>query len=132
MEIDSPISSSAKVDENCVIEPKVEIQVEDDFENNPWSVEDASYFLKYCCPECDYQVLNFEMFSCHALQNHAKSKVLFEVGINVPNYEDMVPSYEENITNYGEKVTNYEGKVKTFKCSQCDSSFSSIKGKVII
>ena len=21
---------------------------------NPWSVNDASVFLKYCCPECDY------------------------------------------------------------------------------
>ena len=50
----------------------------DDFENNPWFVEDASVFLKYCCPECDYQILNYDMFSYHALENHVKSKVLFE------------------------------------------------------
>ena len=25
-------------------------------EYNPWNVEDTSMFLKYCCPECDFQV----------------------------------------------------------------------------
>ena len=116
MESDSPFSTSAKVDENCVKVPKVEDDFENGFENNPWSVEDASDFLKYCCPECDYQILNFEMFSCHALQNHPKSKVLFEV-----------TTYEEKVTNFEDKVTNYEGKVKAFQCSQCNSSFSSNK-----
>ena len=119
MESDSSFSASAKVDENCAKEPKVEY----DFENNPWSVEDAAAFLKYCCPECDYQILNFEMFACHALQNHAKSKVLFEV----EKYDEKVRNYEENETNFEYKVTNYEAKVKTFECSQCDSSFSSSK-----
>ena len=45
--------------------------------NNPWAVGDASAFLKYCCPECDYQILNLQMFSEHALENHSKSVALF-------------------------------------------------------
>ena len=24
-------------------------------EINPWEVEDVSTFLKYCCPECEFQ-----------------------------------------------------------------------------
>ena len=90
MESNSLFSTSVAVDENCAKEPKVEY----DFEMNPWSVEDASAFLKYCCPECDYQILDFEMFSWHALQNHAKSKVLFEV-----------EKYDEKVRNYGENET---------------------------
>ena len=43
-----------------------EMKVEDDFEYNPWSVEDVSVFLKYCCPECDYQILDYDMFANHA------------------------------------------------------------------
>ena len=54
------------------------LKVEDGFQYNPWSVEDASVFLKYCCPECDYQVLNYDIFSAHALENHIKSIVLFQ------------------------------------------------------
>ena len=54
-----------------------ELKVEDDFEYNPWSVEDASVFLKYCCPECDYQILDYEMFANHAEKNHTKSITLF-------------------------------------------------------
>ena len=57
----------------------VEIQlqnVEVDF--NPWKVKDASVFLKYCCPECDFQSLELNRFSSHALENHLKSSTLFE------------------------------------------------------
>ena len=32
------------------------VKVEDSFSNNPWCVDDASVFLKFCCPECDYQI----------------------------------------------------------------------------
>ena len=30
-----------------------------DRDENPWAVEDASVFLKYCCPECDFNHLDF-------------------------------------------------------------------------
>ena len=46
-------------------------------ENNPWSVEDASAFLKYCCPECDFNDWNLQSFANHALENHKGSNILF-------------------------------------------------------
>ena len=106
MESNSPFNTSVRVDENCAKEPKVEY----DFEMNPWSVEDASAFLKYCCPECDYQILNLEMFSRHALQNHTKSKELFRI----EKYEEKVTNYEEIVTNCEEKLTNYEYTASAF------------------
>ena len=104
MESGSPFITSGKVVKNCKKEPKVG----DGFENNPWSVEDASTFLKYCCPECDYQILNLEMFSRHALQNHTKSKLLFRI----EKYEEKVTNYEEIVTNFEEIVTNYENNLE--------------------
>merc|ERR1712079_363172 len=50
------------------------------FENhNPWSVENVSDFLKYCCPEpeCDYSNQTLKVFTEHALENHTKAKVFF-------------------------------------------------------
>ena len=44
---------------------------------NPWSVDNASVFLKYCCPECDYNNVSLKVFSHHASENHAKSSTLF-------------------------------------------------------
>ena len=55
---------------------KVEVKVEvGDY--NPWYVENASAFLKYCCPECEYKNGTLESFAGHALQNHENSRVLF-------------------------------------------------------
>ena len=50
----------------------------EDFDTNPWSVDDASVFLKYNCPECDYNDGSLKVFSHHALENHDKSKSLFD------------------------------------------------------
>ena len=56
---------------------KVDVKVEDSFSNNPWCVEDATVFLKFCCPECDYQIPDLQLFSDHAVGNHDKSTALF-------------------------------------------------------
>ena len=96
---------------------------EDNFENNPWSVGDPSHFLKYCCPECDYQILNFDMFSSHAVQNHEKSKVLFgtenyevknEVDIEIKPDIDDVPVHSDDmeINSYSKKVKKKSKNVK--------------------
>ena len=50
--------------------------------NNPWNVTDASVFLKYCCPECDYNHQNLTEFSDHALENHILATVLFHSALN--------------------------------------------------
>ena len=41
---------------------------------NPWDVSDASVFLKYCCPECDYQCAHLDNFGEHAQTNHDLSR----------------------------------------------------------
>ena len=61
-----------------IVDPlKVEINGD-----NPWSVEHASAFLKYCCPECEYKNGTLKSFEDHALQNHENAKVLFANGEN--------------------------------------------------
>ena len=30
---------------------------------NPWDVSSAAVFLKYCCPECDYQVWQYRLLN---------------------------------------------------------------------
>ena len=60
------------------MDEEIKVKVEENVVSNPWSVENAAAFLKYCCPECDFQVLNLKMFSNHALENHARSMALFD------------------------------------------------------
>ena len=45
--------------------------------HNPWEVSDASRFLRYCCPECDFRNENLQEFSEHALENHILANTLF-------------------------------------------------------
>ena len=52
------------------------VKVEDSFSNNPWCVDDASVFLKFCCPECDYQIPDLQMFHNHAIGNHTKGQLI--------------------------------------------------------
>ena len=62
--------------ESMTIEPDIGSRMNQS--TNPWNVSDASVFLKYCCPECDYINLNLPEFSQHALEYHAQSIALFD------------------------------------------------------
>ena len=61
-------------DENMtftIVDPlKVEVNAD-----NPWSVDHASAFLKYCCPECDYKSKKIQDFSKHVSKNHFSSNI---------------------------------------------------------
>ena len=46
---------------------------------NPWIVEEISDFLKYCCPECNHNDQNLELFQEHSLKNHTNSIMLFKM-----------------------------------------------------
>ena len=76
------------------------MKVEDTFSNNPWCVDDATAFLKFCCPECDYHIPDLQMFSEHAVENHKKSSALFgeetknEEGVLLVKQEEL--EYENN------------------------------------
>jgi len=51
--------------------------VESNFSVNPWDVSNASVFLSYCCPECDFKSGELLGFSQHAVINHVLSNTLF-------------------------------------------------------
>ena len=46
----------------------------EDFDDNPWSVENADAFLKYVCPECEYNNQTLQAFTEHALEITPKLK----------------------------------------------------------
>ena len=56
--------------------------------NNPWDVSNASEFLKYCCPECDFKSGELDDFSQHAIENHVLSNTLFNPG-NFSEFKDF-------------------------------------------
>ena len=59
-------------------EPEVEENYnESNFSVNPWDVSNASVFLTYCCPECDFKSGELLAFSQHAIINHVLSNILF-------------------------------------------------------
>ena len=47
------------------------------YKNNPWLAEDVSFFLRYCCPECNYTDPELLEFTNHALGNHKNSAAMF-------------------------------------------------------
>ena len=86
-------------DENMtftIVDPlKVEVNAD-----NPWSVDQASAFLKYCCPECEYKNGTLKSFEDHALQNHENAKVFFANGDN-QNLQ-LNPHTQEDSSKQGE------------------------------
>ena len=44
---------------------------------NPWAIGNASAFLKYCCPECEFQEPNLQFFTNHSLEKHPLAVHLF-------------------------------------------------------
>ena len=44
-------------------------------DENPWLIENAETFLKYCCPECDYKSKKIQAFSKHVSKNHFSSNL---------------------------------------------------------
>ena len=59
----------------CNVDPLI-LEPFDD--SNPWMVDNAATFLKYCCPECDFKENNLQLFSDHAIENHEKAYALFD------------------------------------------------------
>ena len=82
---------------------------ENSFASNPWSVDDATVFLKFCCPECDFQIPDLQMFSEHAIKNHSKSVALFG---NVKDPEKIPIKKEDNEyeaeNNFNESESQYD------------------------
>ena len=74
------------------------LKIEDGLALNPWAGKDVSAFLKYCCPECEFNNDNLQLFSEHAFENHTNAASLFSdqgncqelrlTGIKVEEFED--------------------------------------------
>ena len=87
---------------------KTDKNEEEVFENkvNPWVVPDASVFLKYCCPECEFKNAIFQNFANHALMHHpnaledACKLFLDENRVDLPNSEHGIKEealdYDDN------------------------------------
>ena len=60
--------------EKCV---RLTFDENNDVDVNPWNVNDASEFLRYQCPECQFQSRTLDKFSGHAVLNHIKASKLF-------------------------------------------------------
>ena len=76
---------------------------------NPWDVHDASDFLKYCCPECDYSDQNLPEFTYHALENHVLSNTLFATSDD-HEAETRVKNERPDDNNYKEEYPGIDIK----------------------
>ena len=56
-------------------------------------MDDATAFLKFCCPECDYQIPDLQMFSDHAVDNHLKVGTNQKVLIWLPYPQAYEPNH---------------------------------------
>ena len=63
---------------------------------NPWAVQDASKYLRYCCPECDHQCLYLDKFKEHALKNHERAVTLFRLDTKVSSLKRKLPAHNTN------------------------------------
>ena len=132
------------------LDTEVQVKIEEE-EFNPWAVTDASEFLKYHCPECPFQDAELDAFSCHALANHERSKVLFQrhkgakfdaqVAENLKqdtkddiieevDEEDMldddvnVPEADLNLVE--DEDEDYENEIcQELKCNECNKFYAS-------
>ena len=81
--------------------------------NNPWSVSDASVFLKYCCPECDYSNKNLPSFSKHALKNHVLANTLFNNENDDSENPIVTIVKSEDQDNFKSEVTDDHNDIDT-------------------
>ena len=58
-------------------------------DGNPWLIENAETFLKYCCPECDYKSKKIQNFSKHVSKNHSSSNLFQQSYSDVSMTEDQ-------------------------------------------
>ena len=95
-------------------------------------MSDATVFLKYCCPECDFKNDNFDDFSGHALENHVLAKTLFlkyqnintNIDTNIVTNIKNEPSYDliedDNEDIKPTQYEDYSGEIDYFNNDSTD------------
>ena len=56
--------------------------IKEENESNPWLIENAEEFLKYCCANCDFNSKDLQDFSNHVSANHFTSNLFFQGKVN--------------------------------------------------
>ena len=51
---------------------------EENVHSNPWLIENAKTYLKYCCPECRYSSKDVNDFSKHVSENHQSNNMFYK------------------------------------------------------
>ena len=81
-------------------------KVDEDISSNPWAVADVSEFLKYCCPECEFQTKVLDQFGYHAVSNHSKSSALFNPVLSKVALSELITRSEEILPNIDQADIN--------------------------
>ena len=100
---------------------------------NPWDVSDASVFIYYHCPECEYHCKQLKTFSNHALENHEKSQILFnksdeemKIDLEEPiKTEPDIEYFDDRIEE--ESFEDRESKSSVFKCYDCQEDYETLE-----
>ena len=101
--------------DNDIDIPKDSIKWDISAENpseNPWNVSNASEFLKYCCPECEYSNQNLHDFSDHALENHVLSNTLFNDRTNNHDKSEIPSDSKVDDIKVEPSIEMYENNVE--------------------
>ena len=78
---------------------------------NPWDVTDASVYLKYCCPECDYQTKGLSEFGDHALSCHDRASTLFKTEHEVKHEDSEASDNNASDDDYFDPLELVDTKV---------------------
>jgi hypothetical protein len=122
-QLDKHVAENTREQMEIVADP---LKIEDGLIINPWAGKDISAFLKYCCPECQFNNLDLQLFTNHALENHTNATALFadeignELGIDI--------KIEELEDNYFFETSNVDEN-KDLDCVKKPNKNSSIKQK---
>ena len=81
-------------------------KVDEDISSNPWAVADVSEFLKYSCPECEFQTKVLDQFGYHAVSNHSKSSALFNPVLSKVALSELITRSEEILPNIDQADIN--------------------------
>ena len=73
MDLDKPIKQ--ELDQKYELDPLLKSE---DIKSNPWLIENAKRFLKYCCPECEFNSKSIYDFSMHVSENHYTANMFYQ------------------------------------------------------
>ena len=81
-------------------EPKEESEIDynttEENDINPWFIENAETFLKYCCSNCNFSSKDLRDFSKHVSSNHFTSNMFFQTNTDTEVKETLGKSLKKS------------------------------------